>query len=95
MTGATDKPVIIYNVVPWVYLSAPLLYRIFREVAGVIGVKQSAGDLKRLADLLALVEPKDVVFTAVDALLYPSFLLGCHCYQNTQLNQCECKCPQM
>lgn len=72
------KPILIYNVVPWVYLSAQLLYRIFREVPGVVGVKQSAGDLRRVADLLMITEPEDIVFSAVDALLYPSFLLGTH-----------------
>jgi 4-hydroxy-tetrahydrodipicolinate synthase len=49
---ATGQPVIIYNVVPWSYLAPGLLLRIMREVPGVIGVKQSAGDLKLVADLL-------------------------------------------
>src|SRR5579872_5877617 len=48
----TGRPVLIYNVVPWCYLSPALLLRIFDEVPGVVGVKQSAGDLKLLADLL-------------------------------------------
>ena len=47
---ATGLPILIYNVVPWSYLSPQLLVRIMREVPGVIGVKQSAGDLKLLAD---------------------------------------------
>jgi len=72
------RPILIYNVVPWVYLSPHLLYRIFREVPGVVGVKQSAADLKRVADLLLITEPEDLVFSAVDALLYPSFMLGAH-----------------
>ncbi|MDF2782155.1 MAG: dihydrodipicolinate synthase family protein, partial [Geminicoccaceae bacterium] len=42
---ATGLPIIIYNVVPWSYLSPALLCRIMAEVSGVIGVKQSAGDL--------------------------------------------------
>ena len=46
LAEATGRPVIIYNVVPWTYLSPELLLRIMREVPGVIGVKQSAGDLK-------------------------------------------------
>jgi 4-hydroxy-tetrahydrodipicolinate synthase len=76
-------PVIIYNVVPWSYLLPPLLVRILREVDGVIGVKQSASDMKALADLLLLVEEnsstKDVrILSAVDPLLYPSFRLGSH-----------------
>jgi 4-hydroxy-tetrahydrodipicolinate synthase len=49
-----------------------------REVPGVIGVKQSAGDLKLVADLLLAAGPEDRIFSAVDALLYPSFVLGAH-----------------
>jgi 4-hydroxy-tetrahydrodipicolinate synthase len=76
VTQETGLPVIIYNVVPWTYLSPPLLLRILREVPGVIGVKQSAGDLKLLADLLLEAGPEDHIFSAVDALLYSSFALG-------------------
>jgi 4-hydroxy-tetrahydrodipicolinate synthase len=75
---ATGQQVIIYNVVPWSYLAPGLLVRIMREVPGVIGVKQSAGDLKLLADLLLAAGPEDHIFSAVDALLYPSFVLGAH-----------------
>lgn len=76
-------PVIIYNVVPWSYLSPALLARILRQVDGVIGVKQSASDLKALADLLLLIEQGEMgrevrILSAVDALLYPSFSLGAH-----------------
>lgn len=71
-------PVLIYNVVPWCYLSPALLIRIMREVPGVIGVKQSNGDLKLLADLLQEIPEGKLVFTAVDALLYSSFALGAH-----------------
>lgn len=75
---ATGQQVIIYNVVPWSYLAPDLLLRIMREVPGVIGVKQSAGDLKLVADLLLGARPEDRIFSAVDALLYPSFALGAH-----------------
>jgi 4-hydroxy-tetrahydrodipicolinate synthase len=76
-------PVIIYNVVPWSYLLPPLLARILRECDGVIGVKQSASDMKALADLLLLNEQGAAgrdkrILSAVDALLYPSFQLGAH-----------------
>lgn len=75
-------PVIIYNVVPWCYLSPSLLVHIFQQSQGVIGVKQIA-DMKALADLLLLVQesgaPKTPrVLSAVDALLYPSFVIGAH-----------------
>ncbi len=74
----TRLPVIIYNVVPWSYLSPELLTRIITSVDGVIGVKQSAGDLKLVADLVMLLGGRGRVMSAVDALLYPSFALGAH-----------------
>ena len=76
MGEETGQPIIIYNVVPWSYLSPELLCRILREVPHVVGVKQSAGDLKLLADLLISARPEDLIFSAVDALLYPSYALG-------------------
>jgi len=75
---ASRAAVMIYNVVPWAYCSPALLARIMTEVDGVIGVKQSAGDLKLLADLLLLLNGRGLVMSAVDALLYPSFVLGAH-----------------
>jgi len=74
----TGLPVIIYNVVPWSYLSPSLLCRIMTEVPQVIGVKQSAGDLKLFADLMITAPPGKLILSAVDALLYPSFALGAH-----------------
>ncbi len=78
LAAETGQPVIIYNVVPWTYLSPDLLCRIMTEVPDVIGVKQSAGDMKLLADLLIQAAPDRRIFTAVDALLYSSFTLGAH-----------------
>lgn len=75
---SSGLPVIIYNVVPWNYVSPELLVRIMHEAPGVIGVKQSAGDLKLLADLLISAPAGRRIFSAVDALLYPSFALGAH-----------------
>ncbi|MCP5152742.1 MAG: dihydrodipicolinate synthase family protein [Ectothiorhodospiraceae bacterium] len=78
LAGETGKQIIIYNVVPWTYLSPALLIRIMDEVPDVIGVKQSAGDLKLFADLMADVKPGKLIFSAVDALMYPSYALGAH-----------------
>ncbi|MCL4781958.1 MAG: dihydrodipicolinate synthase family protein [Bryobacterales bacterium] len=83
IAGRVGLPLIVYNVVPWAYLSVPLLVRLFREVDGAIGVKQSASDVKALADLLhyagdAGIGDRVRIITAVDALLYPSFQLGAH-----------------
>ncbi len=78
LADATDVPIVIYNVVPWNYLSPALLVRIMKGIDGIAGVKQSAGDLKLMADLLNAEVPGKIVLTAVDALLYPSFALGAH-----------------
>ena len=69
-------PILIYNVVPWCYLSPNLLLRIMDEVPGVLGVKQSAGDMKLFADLIRRARPENMIFSAVDALLYLSYQLG-------------------
>jgi 4-hydroxy-tetrahydrodipicolinate synthase len=78
MADETGVPIIIYNVVPWTYLSPALLCRIFEEIPGVVGVKQSAGDLKLFADLMLDAPADRKIFSAVDALMYPSFTLGGH-----------------
>jgi 4-hydroxy-tetrahydrodipicolinate synthase len=77
MADETGMPIIIYNVVPWSYLSPSLLTRIMTEVPLVIGVKQSAGDLKLFADLM-MMAPDKLIYSAVDALMYPSYVLGAH-----------------
>lgn len=79
----TGIGVLIYNVVPWCYLLPPLLTRILRDSDGIVGVKQSASDMKALADLLLLLEEAGIlgrkrILSAVDALLYPSFSIGAH-----------------
>jgi 4-hydroxy-tetrahydrodipicolinate synthase len=78
LAKGTGMPIMIYNVVPWTYLSPQLLTRIITSVEGVIGVKQSAGDMKLLADLLILLGDRGRIMSAVDALMYPSFALGAH-----------------
>ena len=72
----TGLPVIIYNVVPWTYLSPAQLTRIITEEEGVIGVKQSAGDLKLMADLCIMLRGRGVVAAATDALLYSAYSIG-------------------
>ena len=78
LADQVSQPVMVYNVVPWSYCSPALLDRMMREIPGLIGVKQSAGDLKLLADLLMSSADAGLIMSAVDALLYPSFALGAH-----------------
>jgi 4-hydroxy-tetrahydrodipicolinate synthase len=74
----TGIPIVIYNVIPWNYLSVELMLRVMREVPGVVGMKQSNGDLKSVSDLLVAAAPGNLVITGIDALLYPAFALGAH-----------------
>ena len=78
IADATGIPILIYNVIPWNYLSVDLMLRIMDEVPGVIGMKQSGGDLKSVSDLLLCCKPDNLVLSGVDALLYPGFCLGMH-----------------
>lgn len=78
IVDALGRPVIIYNVLPWSYCSVELLTRMITQIEGVIGVKQSATDLKQVADLMLALDGRGLVMSAVDALLYPSFCLGAH-----------------
>ncbi|KAA9157916.1 dihydrodipicolinate synthase family protein [Amycolatopsis acidicola] len=72
----TGKPIVIYNVIPYALIPATTVARVLNEVPDVIGVKQSGGNIHQLADLLHMAPEGGKVFTAVDDLLYPSYLLG-------------------
>jgi 4-hydroxy-tetrahydrodipicolinate synthase len=74
----TELPILVYNVIPWSYASPTLLVRMITEIEGVIGVKQSGGDVHALAELLLRLGGRGLVFAAVDDLLYPCFALGAH-----------------
>ncbi len=75
---ATQIPILIYNVIPWNYLSIDDMLAIMDAVPGVVGMKQSSGDVKSVSDLLLRARPENLVLTGIDALLFPSFSLGAH-----------------
>ena len=75
---ATKVPILIYNVIPWNYLSIDDMLAIMDAVPGVVGMKQSSGDVKSVSDLMLRSRPENIVLTGIDALLYPSFALGAH-----------------
>ena len=71
-------PIVLYNVVRTNMLTSQFALRILHEIPGVVGIKQSAGDIHRVAELL-LHAPKDkVILAAIDALIYSCFALGAH-----------------
>jgi 4-hydroxy-tetrahydrodipicolinate synthase len=77
---AVRLPIVVYNVIPWNTISPATLLRL-AELEWIVAVKQSGGDIHKLADLMRAVRltgSRLRVMTAVDALLYPSFLLGAH-----------------
>ncbi len=77
---AVGLPIVIYNVVPWNTILPETLLQL-AEQSHVVAVKQSGGDIHKLADLLRGVhETKSPlrVLSAVDALLMPSYLMGAH-----------------
>jgi 4-hydroxy-tetrahydrodipicolinate synthase len=71
-------PILIYNVVPWAQIDSTTLGRIMEEVPLVVGVKQSGGNMHTLAQLLRVCPAGRSILTAVDDLLYPSFVMGAH-----------------
>lgn len=75
---ATKVPILIYNVIPWNYLSIDDMLAVMEAVPGVVGMKQSSGDVKSVSDLILRARPENLVLTGIDALLYPSFALGAH-----------------
>lgn len=78
IADSTDIPILIYNVIQWNYLSVDLMLRIMDSVPGVVGMKQSNGDLKSVSDLLTRLKPENIIITGIDAMLYPAFALGAH-----------------
>lgn len=74
----TGIPILIYNVIPWNYLSVDAMLKIMDEVPGVVGMKQSSGDLKSVSDLLLRARPENLVISGIDALLYSGFSMGAH-----------------
>jgi 4-hydroxy-tetrahydrodipicolinate synthase len=76
ITDATELPLIIYNVIPWAQVAIASLKTLCNENPLIIGVKQSGYNIHALADLLANLRGKIKIFSAIDDLIYPSFMLG-------------------
>ncbi len=72
---AVRLPILIYNVVPWVNIDVHTMKEI-AQVEWVAGIKQSGGDMHKVADMVSELHDRMTVLTAVDDLLYPSFCLG-------------------
>ncbi|MFB8386899.1 dihydrodipicolinate synthase family protein [Microbacterium sp. NPDC055910] len=78
LADCVGLPLVIYNVVPWSMVEVPALLELTREVPEVVSVKQSGGDLHKVADLLWALPEQTTILSAVDDLLYPAFTIGAH-----------------
>jgi 4-hydroxy-tetrahydrodipicolinate synthase len=75
INDAVDLPIIIYNVVPTSIITPECMKRL-ASIENVMGIKQSGGDIHAL-NKMVLTLPKDqIIYSAVDALLYPTYALG-------------------
>jgi len=68
-------PIIIYNVVPWALIEPQVVSRL-ADIPHIVGIKQSGGDMHKLADLIATCSDRISILAAVDDLHYPAFILG-------------------
>jgi len=76
ITDATGLPLIIYNVIPWAQVAIEALQKLCADNPLIIGVKQSGYNIHALAELLANLRGTIRIFSAIDDLIYPSFMLG-------------------
>jgi len=73
---AVELPILIYNVIPWVDIDVSAMNEIVDRSPWVLGVKQSGGDMHKVADMMQDLHDKVPLTTGIDDLLYPTFALG-------------------
>jgi 4-hydroxy-tetrahydrodipicolinate synthase len=76
ITEGSLLPLIIYNVMPTAEAALDSLQEIMEKNPAVVGVKQSARNMHTLTILLACLRGKVKIFSAIDDMVYPSFMLG-------------------
>jgi len=76
ITDAAEIPLLIYNVMPTAQAAVESLQELIRDNPAIVGVKQSGRNIHALAALLAEVRGKIKIFSAIDDMIYPSFVLG-------------------
>lgn len=72
---AVGLPMVVFNMAPRARITEEHI-RTLAEIPGVVAIKQSGGDLHKLADLAMANKGRLALVTAVDDLLYPGFMLG-------------------
>ena len=73
----TGLELIVYNVLPWGQVTAQGVEKLL-EADAIGAVKQSGSNMHQLADMVYHFGKKIPILSALDDLLYPSFVLGAH-----------------
>ena len=76
ITDATEIPLLIYNVMPTAQAAVESLQELIEANPLIVGIKQSGRNIHALAALVAEVGGKIKIFSAIDDMIYPSFVLG-------------------
>jgi 4-hydroxy-tetrahydrodipicolinate synthase len=76
ITDASEIPLLIYNVMPTAQAAVESLQELIATNPSIVGIKQSGRNIHALAALLAEVGGKIKIFSAIDDMIYPSFVLG-------------------
>jgi len=72
-----NMPVIIYNVIPWAQVPLETIEQLI-EIPSIVGIKQSAGNIALLGDLILKFKDKITILAALDNLHFPAFVMGAH-----------------
>ncbi|WP_115718230.1 4-hydroxy-tetrahydrodipicolinate synthase [Gallaecimonas mangrovi] len=76
---ATDKPIVLYNVPGRTAVDMkPQTVAVLSELNNIVGIKEATGDLVRLADLQAQVQPGFALLSGDDATSRAFMLAGGH-----------------
>jgi len=76
ITDAAQIPLLIYNVMPTAQAAIESLQELIADNPAIVGIKQSGRNIHTLAALLAEVGSRIKIFSAIDDMIYPSFVLG-------------------
>ncbi len=78
ITKAVDLPLFAYNVPSrtGVNMKAETLARIFKELPNVVGIKEAAGDIVQISDMLEYCDRKICLLTGDDFNFLPALALG-------------------
>lgn len=68
-------PIIIYNVVPHNVISPELLNKL-ADIPQIVAIKQSGGDIHKLAEMVQQSGDRIIIMSAVDDLLFPTYMIG-------------------